>query len=84
MYSPHSFGKDAKVVHFLGPAKPWNYKYNPQTRTVTEDASASIPKSQLSFLELWWVTYSSSILPLLEKVQEKLSSKSEIQREEVR
>ncbi|XP_066478736.1 glycogenin-2 isoform X3 [Tiliqua scincoides] len=76
------FGKDAKVVHFLGPAKPWNYKYNPQTKTVTEDSSASISQNQLSFLELWWMTYSSSILPLLEKVQEKLSLKSEIQSEE--
>uniref|UniRef100_A0A8C6XV41 glycogenin glucosyltransferase n=1 Tax=Naja naja TaxID=35670 RepID=A0A8C6XV41_NAJNA len=64
------FGKDTKVIHFLGPAKPWNYKYNPQTRTVTPNDSASVSENQLPFLELWWITYSSSILPLLEKLQE--------------
>ncbi|XP_061483024.1 glycogenin-2 isoform X2 [Rhineura floridana] len=81
-YAPafQHFGKDAKVVHFLGPAKPWNYKYNPQTRAVVEDGSASLSQSQLSFLELWWTIYSSSILPLLEKLQE--SSVPQIQREE--
>uniref|UniRef100_A0A8D2L0J7 glycogenin glucosyltransferase n=1 Tax=Varanus komodoensis TaxID=61221 RepID=A0A8D2L0J7_VARKO len=81
-YAPafQHFGKDARVVHFLGPAKPWNYKYNPQTRSVVEDGSASVSQSQLSFLELWWMTYSSSVLPLLEKWQK--SFESQIQREE--
>ncbi|XP_048349581.1 glycogenin-2 isoform X2 [Sphaerodactylus townsendi] len=64
------FGKDAKIVHFLGSTKPWNYKYNPQTKTITEDGSASVSESQRSFLELWWEMYSSTILPLLKKVQE--------------
>ncbi|XP_072850506.2 glycogenin-2 [Pogona vitticeps] len=82
-YAPafQRFGKDAKVVHFLGPAKPWDYKYNPQTKTAREDGSASVPQSQLLFLELWWETYTSSILPLLGKLQE--SSESKIQREEL-
>uniref|UniRef100_A0A803TFQ8 glycogenin glucosyltransferase n=1 Tax=Anolis carolinensis TaxID=28377 RepID=A0A803TFQ8_ANOCA len=81
-YAPafQHFGQDAKVVHFLGPAKPWNYKYNPQTRTVTEDGSGSVSTSQLSFLELWWKIYSSSILPLLNKMEK--SSESKIQKEE--
>nr|XP_056717899.1 glycogenin-2 [Euleptes europaea] len=74
------FGRDAKVVHFLGSAKPWSYKYNPQTKTIIEDGSASVSESQRSFLELWWETYSSSILPLLEKLQE--SYESELQKEE--
>ncbi|XP_028583588.2 glycogenin-2 isoform X1 [Podarcis muralis] len=74
------FGKDAKVVHFLGPSKPWNYKYNPQTGTVIEDGSSSLSNSQLCFLQLWWTTYSSDVLPLLEKTQE--SSEPQIQREE--
>ncbi|XP_034287330.1 glycogenin-2 isoform X3 [Pantherophis guttatus] len=71
-YAPafQHFGKDTKVIHFLGPAKPWNYKYNPQTRTVTPNDSASVSENQLPFLELWWITYKSSVLPLLEKIQE--------------
>ncbi|XP_070606978.1 glycogenin-2 isoform X3 [Erythrolamprus reginae] len=71
-YAPafHHFGKDTKVIHFLGPTKPWNYKYNPQTRTVIPNDSAAISENQLPFLEFWWITYSSTILPLLEKFQE--------------
>ncbi|XP_054829746.1 glycogenin-2 isoform X2 [Eublepharis macularius] len=75
------FGKDAKVVHFLGSAKPWNCKYNPQTRTIVDDGSASVSQSQRSFLELWWETYNSSILPLLEKLQE--SYEPELPKEEL-
>ncbi|XP_042315508.1 glycogenin-2 isoform X2 [Sceloporus undulatus] len=80
-YAPafQHYGKDAKVVHFLGPTKPWNYKYCPQTRTVTEDGLAPVSPSQLSFLELWWMTYISRILPLLNELQE--SSESKIQRD---
>ncbi|XP_060089898.1 glycogenin-2 isoform X2 [Heteronotia binoei] len=75
------FGKDAKVVHFSGSAKPWSYNYNLQTKTVTEDGSTSVSESQRSFLELWWEIHSSSILPLLEKIQE--SHESELQKEEL-
>ncbi|XP_077199441.1 glycogenin-2 isoform X4 [Paroedura picta] len=75
------FGKDAKVVHFLGSAKPWSYKYNLETKTVIEDCSTSLSESQRPFLELWWEMYSSSILPLLEKCQE--SHASEHQKEEL-
>uniref|UniRef100_A0A8D0EC52 glycogenin glucosyltransferase n=1 Tax=Salvator merianae TaxID=96440 RepID=A0A8D0EC52_SALMN len=70
-YAPafQHFGKDAKVVHFLGPAKPWNYAYNPQTKTVSDKGSVTVSQNQLPFLQLWWATYNSSILPLLESVQ---------------
>uniref|UniRef100_A0A8C8EC92 glycogenin glucosyltransferase n=1 Tax=Otus sunia TaxID=257818 RepID=A0A8C8EC92_9STRI len=63
------FGRDAKVVHFLGATKPWNYKYNPQTKRVIQDGTASGSFHQLSFLALWWNIYSASVLPLLEKLQ---------------
>lgn len=69
MFILHSFGGDAKVVHFLGATKPWNYKYNLQTKRVMQDGTASGSFHQLSFLTLWWNIYSASILPLLEKLQ---------------
>uniref|UniRef100_A0A8D0L9M4 glycogenin glucosyltransferase n=1 Tax=Sphenodon punctatus TaxID=8508 RepID=A0A8D0L9M4_SPHPU len=75
------FGKDAKVVHFMGSAKPWNYQYNPRTTTVTERSSTPGPQNQLSFLVLWWKIYSASILPLLEKL--KGTEGSESQREKI-
>ncbi|XP_058042005.1 glycogenin-2 isoform X2 [Ahaetulla prasina] len=81
-YAPafQHFGKDTKVIHFLGPAKPWNYKYNPQTRKVTPNDSASVSENQLPFLELWWIIYSSCILPLLEKVPESPIQQKEPER----
>ncbi|KAF1401234.1 Glycogenin-2, partial [Spheniscus humboldti] len=71
------FGRDAKVVHFLGATKPWNYKYNLQTKRVMEDGTVSGSFHQLSFLALWWNIYSASILPLLEKLQKMEESESE-------
>ncbi|KAE8622306.1 hypothetical protein XENTR_v10005186 [Xenopus tropicalis] len=58
------FGSEAKVVHFLGTPKPWNCKYNPQTRWIVEDESLS-GQEHLSYLVLWWEIYISDILPLL-------------------
>ncbi|XP_064293590.1 glycogenin-2 isoform X1 [Phalacrocorax carbo] len=71
------FGRDAKVVHFLGATKPWNYKYNLQTKRVMQDDTTSGSFNQLSFLALWWNIYSASILPLLEKLQKMEESESE-------
>ncbi|NWW88270.1 GLYG2 protein, partial [Rhynochetos jubatus] len=71
------FGRDAKVVHFLGATKPWNYKYNLQTKRVMQDVTTSGSFHQLSFLALWWNIYSGSILPLLEKLQKMKESESE-------
>nr|XP_031527094.1 glycogenin-2 isoform X3 [Vicugna pacos] len=69
-YSPafKQFGSSAKVVHFLGSAKPWNYKYNPQTGSVLDQGSGSVSEHQTSFLNLWWRVYHRSILPLYERI----------------
>jgi lipopolysaccharide biosynthesis glycosyltransferase len=59
------FGKNAKVVHFLGRTKPWNYTYNPQTKSVncdSQDPTVSHPE----FLNLWWDTFTTNVLPLLQ------------------
>ncbi|NWX21932.1 GLYG2 protein, partial [Aegotheles bennettii] len=71
------FGRDAKVVHFLGATKPWNYKYNLQTKSVMQDGTTSGSFHQLSFLALWWNIYSASILPLLEKLPKVEESEPE-------
>ncbi|XP_059944048.1 glycogenin-2 isoform X2 [Mesoplodon densirostris] len=70
-YSPafKQFGSSAKVVHFLGSMKPWNYKYNPQTGSVLEEGSGSVSQHQTSFLNLWWGIYHRSILPLYENIR---------------
>uniref|UniRef100_G1PW74 glycogenin glucosyltransferase n=1 Tax=Myotis lucifugus TaxID=59463 RepID=G1PW74_MYOLU len=72
-YSPafRQFGSRAKVVHFLGPKKPWNYRYNPQTGSVLEEAPGAAPQHQLSFLNLWWNIYHRSVLPLYERIPDE-------------
>uniref|UniRef100_A0A8C9GBM8 glycogenin glucosyltransferase n=1 Tax=Piliocolobus tephrosceles TaxID=591936 RepID=A0A8C9GBM8_9PRIM len=70
-YSPafKQFGSSAKVVHFLGSTKPWNYKYNPQSGSVLEQGSASSSQHQVVFLHLWWTIYQNNVLPLYKSVQ---------------
>ncbi|XP_024208751.1 glycogenin-2 isoform X7 [Pan troglodytes] len=70
-YSPafKQFGSSAKVVHFLGSMKPWNYKYNPQSGSVLEQGSASSSQHQAAFLHLWWTVYQNNVLPLYKSVQ---------------
>lgn len=72
-YSPafRQFGSRAKVVHFLGPDKPWSYKYNPQSGSVLEEAPGTAPHHQLSFLNLWWNIYHHSVLPLYERIPDE-------------
>ena len=65
------FGSSAKVVHFLGSSKPWNYKYNPQTGSVLEEGSGRADQHQTSFLNQWWGIYHRSILPLCEDIRNK-------------
>ncbi|XP_023490204.1 glycogenin-2 isoform X2 [Equus przewalskii] len=72
-YSPafKQFGSSAKVVHFLGSRKPWNYKYNPQTGSVLEEGSELVTQHQASFLKVWWGIYHGSILPLYESIRDE-------------
>lgn len=62
------FGSEAKVVHFIGTPKPWNCKYNPQTKWIVEEEPSS-GNQHLPYLVLWWQTYISDVLPLLTKQQ---------------
>ncbi|XP_054441014.1 glycogenin-2 [Pteronotus mesoamericanus] len=64
------FGAGAKVVHFLGSAKPWNYKYDPQTGSVSQDGARRAHPHQLTFLNLWWRIFHHSILPLYGSVRD--------------
>ncbi|XP_067851116.1 glycogenin-1-like isoform X1 [Heptranchias perlo] len=59
------YGADAKVVHFLGKVKPWNYSYDPKTKCVKRDghdySSVVLPE----FLNMWWDIFTTSVLPML-------------------
>ncbi|XP_044288690.1 glycogenin-1 isoform X2 [Varanus komodoensis] len=59
-----AFGTNAKVVHFLGRMKPWNYTYDSKAKSVKEDAQDPTMVHP-EFLNMWWNTYVTNILPLL-------------------
>lgn len=62
------FGGEAKVVHFLGTVKPWQCRYNPQTRTVADDGRSG--GQNMGLMSSWWETYHSNIVPLLVQHEE--------------
>ncbi|XP_041055288.1 glycogenin-2 isoform X2 [Carcharodon carcharias] len=59
------FGSAVKVVHFLGPTKPWHHKYNAQTKSVILENMSPSDSMFIDFLNLWWDIYTTCILPLL-------------------
>ncbi|XP_015230781.1 PREDICTED: glycogenin-1 isoform X1 [Cyprinodon variegatus] len=62
------YGHDAKVVHFLGKVKPWNYSYDAQKGEV-KGHSTSPDQCQMhpDYLLQWWQLYATSVLPLMQK-----------------
>ncbi|XP_068435957.1 glycogenin-1-like isoform X2 [Clinocottus analis] len=62
------YGHDAKVVHFLGKAKPWNYSYDAQ-RGEVKGHSPSPDQGHLhpDYLLMWWQLYAAAVQPLLQQ-----------------
>ncbi|XP_008308730.1 glycogenin-1 [Cynoglossus semilaevis] len=62
------YGHNAKVVHFLGAVKPWNYSYDSQ-RGEMKGHSLSPGQGSLhpDYLLMWWQLYTRQVLPLLQK-----------------
>nr|XP_026693838.1 glycogenin-1 isoform X1 [Ciona intestinalis] len=53
-YSPAfaQYGKDTKIVHFIGFVKPWNHKYDEKTGEVTQVEGPGIHEETL--VKQWW------------------------------
>ncbi|KAM3594211.1 uncharacterized protein V6R79_004285 [Siganus canaliculatus] len=62
------YGRNAKVVHFLGSVKPWHHSYDSE-RGEVRGHSQSPEQSQLhpDYLLMWWQLYAKSVLPLLQQ-----------------
>uniref|UniRef100_A0A1A8IG03 glycogenin glucosyltransferase n=1 Tax=Nothobranchius kuhntae TaxID=321403 RepID=A0A1A8IG03_NOTKU len=62
------YGQNAKVVHFLGKLKPWNYAYDAQRGEVR---GHSMPPEQCQlhpdYLLKWWQVFARSVMPVLQK-----------------
>jgi len=61
-YQPayRQFGKDVKIVHFLGAVKPWMQFYNAETGRVQPDSPHCY-----EHLQLWWDTFMKHVQPYL-------------------
>ncbi|XP_036421331.1 glycogenin-1a [Colossoma macropomum] len=59
------YGHNAKVVHFLGKVKPWDYVYDPRSRSLK--GQTVDPALQPNYLLQWWELFSSSVAPLMKE-----------------
>ena len=68
LFAFRRYGRDAKVVHFLGKVKPWSHSYDAQSGEV-RGHSLSPDQWQLhpDYLLMWWQLYAKSVLPLLQR-----------------
>jgi glycogenin glucosyltransferase len=57
------YGKDTKVLHFIGPIKPWHTSYNVATGQVETTGDMS---NYAVLLKLWWNIYLEYVRPKLE------------------
>ena len=58
------FGRDVKIVHFIGPIKPWNHTYNSVNGNVnTLSGSRGYVPHERTFLQLWWDIYVTFVQP---------------------
>lgn len=62
------YGRDAKVVHFLGKVKPWSLAYDAQKGEVKgHSPSPDVYQLHPDYLLMWWQLYSKQALPLLQR-----------------
>ncbi|KAM3871148.1 glycogenin-1-like [Diretmus argenteus] len=62
------YGHEAKVVHFLGKVKPWNYSCDGQSGQVKgHSLSPELHQVHPDYLVMWWDLYSKSVLPSLQQ-----------------
>ena len=57
------FREKIKIVHFIGPIKPWHHPFNTATKTVT-----TMPETGHSqeFLQIWWDLFMELVQPKLD------------------
>lgn len=66
------FGRSAKVIHFLGEKKPWDYQHDGEDGGDDEEGSSETGRCCSSslysdYVQQWWSVFNSSVLPLLSK-----------------
>ncbi|XP_037511774.1 glycogenin-1 isoform X2 [Rhipicephalus sanguineus] len=56
------FGQDVKIVHFLGPVKPWHHAFNLLTGQVQPHGSS---QHMFDHLQFWWELFMTHVQPKL-------------------
>ncbi|XP_064456653.1 glycogenin-1-like isoform X2 [Ornithodoros turicata] len=56
------FGKDVKIVHFLGPVKPWHHNFNLVSGQVESRQDSQHMHNHLQF---WWELFMTNVQPNL-------------------
>jgi len=54
------YGKDIKIVHFLGSLKPWHHHFDKETGKVIRLGSCGASQTDQIFIQMWWDLYNSS------------------------
>jgi lipopolysaccharide biosynthesis glycosyltransferase len=70
------FGRNAKIIHFIGAVKPWHHQYVPGVGAVVlAPGSYSSTSAAYDFIKLWWQAYNRtrevSCIPLHNETFEK-------------
>ncbi|XP_045523933.1 titin isoform X1 [Pieris brassicae] len=69
------FGQNLKIIHFIGPAKPWLQHYN------FESQSVDAPEHLKGFLQVWWNLFTSQVHNQLDEAMGNLEQPSESPRD---
>ncbi|MCJ8740449.1 hypothetical protein PDJAM_G00059260 [Pangasius djambal] len=83
------FGRSAKVIHFLGEKKPWDYEHVGDDDGEDEECSSESEQCRSSsqypdYVQQWWSVFKSSVLPLLpEEHAHPLSDTPSVEQESV-
>jgi glycogenin glucosyltransferase len=56
------FGKNVKIVHFIGALKPWHAAFNTATGQVESHAQTY---HHQEYLQLWWNVFMDKVNPAL-------------------
>jgi len=66
------FGKNAKIVHFIGSMKPWQAFYNTDTGRIETSGDISTHRAEL--LQHWWSIFMQYVKPVLTSASVRLQS----------
>jgi glycogenin glucosyltransferase len=67
------FGKDVKIIHFIGSSKPWHVHFDEQGEPTGE-----YEKHGQEHLKLWWSIFCSKVKPSIDLVDPKVKQRTSL------